>query len=310
MRSRTLVVVAGATATGKTDTAIRLAEHFHAPILSCDSRQFYREIPIGTAAPTPEQLARVPHYFVGNKSITEEYNSGRFEQDALRLLGELFRSHPVVVMAGGSGLYIDAVCSGFDPVPPADPDLRRKLNDRFEREGLSTLTALLERLDPEYYRTVDRNNPKRVIRALEVCLSTGGKFSDLRRGGGRERPFGILKIALDIDRPLLYQRIDQRVDRMIGAGLPQEAERMLPYRNHNALQTVGYREIFDFLDGKTSFDQAVEEIKKNSRRYAKRQFTWFRRDAGMNWMPFDRPQEIIGFIEERIGYNRMDNTAE
>lgn len=296
-QNKTLVVVLGATATGKTDLSIEIAERFSAPVLSCDSRQFYREIPIGTAAPTPEQQARVPHYFIATRSVTDFYSCGRYEEEALELLDRLFVSHDVVVMVGGSGLYIDAVCNGIDDIPATNEVLRSELQRRLEVEGLDNLLGELERRDPEYYEQVDRCNHKRVIRALEVCIETGGTYTELRKGEGKQRPFRIVKVGVTMPRDELYRRINLRVDLMLQEGLEEEARRMFPLREHNALQTVGYKEMFDYFEGTTTFDEAVELIKRNSRRYAKRQITWFGRDKNIAWFGRDDADQIVKFIQ-------------
>lgn len=280
---KTLAVVLGATATGKTGVGIRLAQAFGSEIVSSDSRQIYREMNIGTAKPTAEELAAAPHHFIGTRSVSEDYSAGRYEEDALLLLGDLFEKHDLLFLVGGSGLYIDAVCDGMDPLPAVDEGLRRRLTERFRGEGLAPLLAELERYDPAYYRQVDRENPQRVIRALEVCLQTGQPYSALRRGRGKQRPFDVLKIGIRMQRETLYRRIDDRVDAMAAEGLEQEAETLYPLREYNALQTVGYREFFEYFDGKINRDRAIELIKRNSRRYAKRQQTWFGRDERIVW---------------------------
>ena len=280
---KTLAVVLGATATGKTGVGIRLAQAFGSEIVSSDSRQIYREMSIGTAKPTAEELAAVPHHFIDTRSVSEDYSAGRYEEDALRLLGELFAKHDLLFLVGGSGLYIDAVCDGMDPLPAVDEGLRRRLTERFRGDGLAPLLVELEKYDPAYYRQVDRENPHRVIRALEVCLQTGRPYSSLRRGEGKQRPFDILKIGIRMPRETLYRRIDDRVDGMVAEGLEREARALYPLRDCNALQTVGYREFFEYFDGKITRDKAIELIKRNSRRYAKRQQTWFGRDDRIEW---------------------------
>ncbi len=296
---RRLIVILGPTASGKTRVSIEVARHFGAPVLSCDSRQFYREIPIGTAAPTAEEQGGVAHYFVGNRSVTDFYSCGRFERDALALLDELFKMHDTVVMVGGSGLYIDAVCEGMDDIPAVDPSIRPVLQERLEKEGLEPLTEELQHLDPEYHSTVDRRNPARVIRALEVCLGTGKTYSELRRGRTKTRPFEILKIGINLPREALYARIDRRVEAMFDAGLEAEARRVYPLREHNALQTVGYRELFDWFDGKFTRAEALSLIQRNSRRYAKRQMTWFGRDPRVVWFTGDDLEKIVRHIGEQ-----------
>lgn len=289
-----LVVIAGPTASGKTALAIQLAQQFQTEILSCDSRQFYRELNIGTAKPTPEELAAAPHHFIGHLSIFEPYNVSRFETDALELLSALFRKHPVVIMVGGSGLYIDAVCKGIDTLPDPDPEIRAELKTILEGDGIEALRHELRTFDPEYARTADLANPARLIRALEVFRTTGIPYSSLRKNQSRERPFRILKICLDLPREILNQRINQRVDEMITAGLLDEARALYPNHHLNALNTVGYKELFAHLDGLTDLPTAIEKIKTNTRRYAKRQVTWFRRDGGYQWIEQEKTAGIIG----------------
>lgn len=287
-RKQTLVVIVGPTGSGKTAVAVQLAQRLGAPILSTDSRQVFRGMAIGTAQPTAEELAAATHYFIADREVSDDYNAGRFEVEALALLEQLFGSHDYVIAVGGSGLYVDALCNGFDPLPQADPELRRTLEERLQREGLPALAAELERLDPAYWAEVDRCNPARVLRALEVCLLTGQPYSAQRKGVQRERPFRIVKIGIDVPREELYDRINRRVDDMMREGLLAEAERLYPLRHLNALRTVGYQELFAFFDGNYSLEEAVELIKRNSRRYAKRQMTWFRRDEAIRW--FDRKE--------------------
>lgn len=287
-RKQTLVVIVGPTGSGKTAVAVQLAQRLGAPILSTDSRQVFRGMAIGTAQPTAEELAAATHYFIADREVSDDYNAGRFEVEALALLERLFGSHDYVIAVGGSGLYVDALCNGFDPLPQADPELRRTLEERLQREGLPALAAELERLDPAYWAEVDRCNPARVLRALEVCLLTGQPYSAQRKGVQRERPFRIVKIGIDVPREELYDRINRRVDDMMREGLLAEAERLYPLRHLNALRTVGYQELFTFFDGDCSLEEAVDLIKRNSRRYAKRQMTWFRRDEAIRW--FDRKE--------------------
>ena len=300
---RTLIVVMGPTATGKTETGIRISRAFGgAPILSSDSRQMYREIPIGTAMPTAEERAQAPHYFVATRSVEDFYTSGRFETDALHLLNELYQHHPIALLVGGSGLYIDAVCRGIDGVPGTNHTLRDTILARLASEGPEPLLEQLHQLDPVYYAQIDRNNTQRIVRALEVCLETGKPYSALRSGQSKSRPFRILKIGLAIDRELLYARIDQRVDRMLEAGLEEEARRVYPLRTCNALQTVGYKELFDYFDGAIDRDEAIRLIKRNSRRYAKRQLTWFARDPEIRWFPYADTEAIIAYLRDQIGH--------
>jgi len=293
MNNKRLIVVVGPTGCGKTDTGIRLARHFGAPVLSTDSRQMYRGMAIGTAQPSEEQLQTVRHYFIASHDITENLSCGVYEVQALALLDELFRRHDYVIAVGGSGLYVRALCEGMDDLPETDRALRAALSSRMAREGAAALAEELRRLDPDYYRIVDRNNPARVLRALEVCLQTGRPYSTFRTGVHRKRDFGIVKIGIDMDRERLYERIDRRVDHMIAEGLEAEARALYPHRALNALQTVGYKELFDYFDGKTTFEEAVELIKRNSRRYAKRQLTWFRRDPEIRWYAPDRVDDMI-----------------
>ena len=295
-----LIVILGPTASGKTGLGIEVARHFGAPVVSCDSRQFYREIPIGTAAPTPEEQAGIPHYFIGNRSVTDFYNAGRYAEDALKLLDELFRTHNAVVLVGGSGLYIDAVCEGMDDIPAVDPAIRPALQERFETKGLDDLLAELKARDPAYYEQVDRQNPARVLRALEVCLGTGKTYTELRKGAVTPRPFEVIKIGINRPREELYDRINRRVDEMLAAGLEEEARRVYPLREHNALQTVGFRELFAFFDGEITRPEAVELIKRNSRRYAKRQMTWFGRDPHTRWFGPGEEAQAVRFIEDKI----------
>lgn len=278
MADKELLLVFGPTAVGKTDYAIDLAERCGSPVISCDSRQIFREMKIGTAPPSQEQLQRVRHYFIFSHSVTQYYTAGKYELEALALLEELFKTHDQLVMCGGSGLYIDALCNGLDDFPEADQDLRASLMQRLQTEGIESLRMELKRLDPASYETIDLANHQRIVRALEVTLMTGRTFSSFKTSPKKERPFAIRKIYLDRDREVLYDRINRRVDVMMEQGLLEEARSLLPYRSMPALNTVGYRELFDYFDGKQTLDQAVELIKRNSRRYAKRQQTWWRKD--------------------------------
>lgn len=297
MSSRRLVVIVGPTGSGKTDLSIRIARHYGAPIVSTDSRQVYRGLPIGTAQPAREQLDEVEHHFIASHDITQNLSCGEYEVQALARLEKLFTGHELVVAVGGSGLYVKALCEGMDDLPKADETLRCELSDRLQREGVESLAAQLKELDPVYYEEVDRSNPARVIRALEVCLQTGRPYSVQRTGERRKRPFEIIKVGVDLPREELYGRIDRRVDQMLADGLEAEARRVYPFRQLNALQTVGYREFFEFFDGLITRDQAVELIKRNSRRYAKRQLTWFRRDPQIRWFAPDDTQAIIDYID-------------
>jgi tRNA dimethylallyltransferase len=278
-----LLVIAGPTAAGKTGTAIRVAALIGTEILSADSRQFYRELNIGTAKPSPEQLEMVPHHFVGHISIHEDYNISRFEKESIALLENLFQKYRTVVMTGGSGMYIDAVCKGIDELPDADPSIRMQLRAGYDRFGIQYLRNRILDLDPDYYTEVDISNPQRLIRALEVCITTGMPYSALRLKNRQQRPFRVVSAGLMPDRNLLYERINDRVERMMEQGLEKEARDLFPFRHLNSLQTVGYRELFDFFEGRTTLEEAVEKIKTNTRRYAKRQITWFKRDPQMLW---------------------------
>lgn len=297
-RRGTLVVIVGPTGSGKTVVAVQLAQRLHAPILSTDSRQVFRGLAIGTAQPSAEELAAATHYFIADRDVSDDYNAGRFEVEALALLERLFADHDHVIAVGGSGLYVDALCNGFDPLPQADPALRQALEERLLREGLPALVEELKQLDPVYWAAVDRNNPARVLRALEVCRLTGQPYSAQRKGVQRERPFRIVKLGIDTPREELYDRINRRVDAMMQAGLLAEAERMFPLRHLNALRTVGYQELFAFLEGHGTLEEAVELIKRNSRRYAKRQLTWFRRDASIRWFGREEVEAMKIYCEK------------
>ena len=285
----TLLVLTGPTASGKTALAIRWAERLRTEIISADSRQFYREMRIGTAAPTPDELRRVPHHFVQHLSIHDSYNVYRYEQDALTLLEKLFQNHENVILCGGSGLYIDALCNGIDLLPDPDPELRENLHRMLRENRVEEFHQMLKEKDPEYYEVVDRNNPVRMVRALEVCIQTGQPYSTLRKQQAKERPFQIIKYAIALPREVLNERINRRVDRMMEEGLEAEARQLYPLRHLNALQTVGYRELFDHFDGKCKIDESVEAIKAHTRQYAKRQMTWFKRDSGYRWIS---PEEM------------------
>lgn len=294
-----LVVVVGPTAVGKTAVTIALAQQFSGQIISCDSRQFYREMEIGTAKPDPNELAQVSHHFIDSHSIDQSYDAGAFATDAEKLLEQLFQDNPVQFMVGGSGLYVRAFCEGLDDMPDIKPGLRAELNDQLEKEGLETLLSELKDTDPVYYEQVDRCNPQRVIRGLEVIRSTGVPYSQFRQGGKKKvHPFRLLKIGLEMDRSQLYERIDRRMDVMIEQGLFEEATRLYPYKDKNALQTVGYKEIFDHLDGQYDKAEAIRLLKRNSRRYAKRQMTWFNKDPEVRWFAPDQIDEIVALISE------------
>jgi tRNA dimethylallyltransferase len=296
-KSKTLIVIAGPTASGKTAVGIQLAQKLGTEIISADSRQFYREMAIGTAKPTPDELAQAKHHFVGSHSVSENFNVGDFEQQGLALLDVLFKTHHTVIMVGGSGLYIKAICEGFDQLPDVDPSIRERLNAAYAEKGISYLQEKLKAADPEYYNQVDLNNPQRIIRALEVFESSGQAFSSFRKANFRQRPFNILKVGLLWPREQLYHRINLRVDQMIADGLVDEVRSLLPYRHLNALQTVGYTEIFDYLDGKTDLPAAISLVKQNTRRFAKRQMTWFNKDKEISWM---EPGKVVEFVMEKL----------
>ena len=280
----TLHIILGPTGVGKTDYALALARRVGSPVVSCDSRQVFREMRIGTARPTDAQLAEVPHYFIADRSVTEPFTAGQFELEALALLDRLFQDHETVVMAGGSGLYIDALCNGLDDFPPADQELREQLSARLRQEGVAALRAELRLLDPESYAALDPANGQRIVRALEVTIATGRKFSSFKTHANKERPFAIEKTGLTRPRAELYARIDARVDAMMAEGLLDEARALLPHRALPALNTVGYKELFDYFDGKYDLAEAVRLIKRNTRHYAKKQLTWWGRDASIRWI--------------------------
>ena len=281
---KTLLVLLGPTAVGKTELALSLAEALGCPIINADSRQIYRDLPIGTAAPTTAQRARVRHYFVGTLGISDYYSAARYETDVLTLCEELFHSHDVLLLSGGSMMYIDAVCRGIDDIPTIEPEVRQQLRQRYEAKGLRPLLAELRLLDPAYYAQADLRNTRRILHALEVCYQTGRTFTSFRTATHKQRPFHIMKIGLRRQRADLFQRINSRVDQMLTDGFLDEARRMLPYRNENALNTVGYKELFQVLDGIWQLPFAVERIKKNTRVYAKKQMTWFSRDPDIHWI--------------------------
>lgn len=279
-----LTILLGPTAAGKTDLAIEMARSASSPVISCDSRQIFKEMKIGTAPPSGEQLAAVKHYFIFSHSVAEYYTAGRYEIEALALLEELFKTHDHLIMTGGSGLYIDALCNGLDDFPPADQELRERLMHRLESEGLQSLVDELSQVDEESCGFVDLSNPQRVVRALEVSLQTGKPYSRWRSNRKKQRPFEIEKIGLSRPRELLYERIDRRVDMMVQAGLEEEVRSLEKWRSMPALRTVGYREFFDYFDGKQDLDTAIALIKRNTRHYAKRQITWWARDKEINWI--------------------------
>lgn len=300
LKTKTLISVVGPTAIGKTALAIQLAQHFGTEIISADSRQFFREMAIGTAKPSAAELAAAKHHFIDSHSVSQLFSTGDFEVDGLKKLDEIFRKHDVAIMVGGSGLYVNALINGLDDMPDIDLSIREKLNKQFEEEGLSVIQNQLAELDPEYFAKVDQQNPQRMIRGLEVYLSTGQKLSSMLSATKKERPFSIIKIGLNTDRAVLYDRINRRVDQMMADGLVEEVKLLIPFRKYNALNTVGYSELFDYLDGKIALEDAVAAIKQNTRRFAKRQLTWFRRDEEVNWFEPDQSKQIIDFVENKI----------
>ena len=296
MSTNTLVVITGPTGVGKSDTAVWLARELNAEIISADSRQLYRDIPIGTAAPTAEQMAEVKHHFVGTLSLEEYYSAAQFEDDVMQLLPQLFTRSPYVVMCGGSMMYVDAVCKGIDNIPTISDEIRREVVERFERDGAEAMREELRRLDPIYYNQVDLKNHKRVIHAVEICLQAGRPYSELRTNSVKQRPFRIVKIGLNLPREQLFDRINRRVEKMIEAGLVDEARRFYPQRHLNSLNTVGYKELFAWMDGTMDYDTAVARIQKNTRVYAKKQLTWYAKDTDMHWFAPSDHQEILELV--------------
>ncbi|MFI3306714.1 MAG: tRNA (adenosine(37)-N6)-dimethylallyltransferase MiaA [Rikenellaceae bacterium] len=291
-----LIVVVGATASGKSALSMELARHFGCPIISTDSRQFYQGIPIGTAQPSAADLAEVEHHFIGCRTLADDYNAGAYEADAVERLGELFEHHSTVVAVGGSGLYIKALCEGLDDLPKVPIEVRDAVRWEYQQSGIEPLLEELQQCDPPYYECVDRANSARVMRAVEICRASGCRYSDLRSGEAQEREFEVVKVGLDLPREELYDRINRRVDAMLREGLEEEVRAVYPLRDLNSLQTVGYRELFSCFDGECSFDEAVELIKRNSRRYAKRQMTWFRRDHSIQWFYSYDPAAVLEFV--------------
>jgi tRNA dimethylallyltransferase len=296
LSDKTLIVITGPTAVGKTRLSQDIAKHFDIPIINADSRQIYKELNIGTACPTPEEMQEVKHYFVGMLGLEDYYSASLFEQQVLELLEKLFRDSDYALMVGGSMMYIDAVCDGIDDIPTIDNETRQAMKQRLEEEGLEKLCEELLRLDPEYYKIVDRQNPKRVVHALEICTMTGRTYTSYRKREKKKRPFRIVKIGLNREREELYNRINARVDQMMKQGLLKEASDMYPRRDLNALNTVGYKELFDFFDGRWSLEEAVERIKGNTRRYARKQLTWYKKDPQIKWFHPDQKDDIINYI--------------
>ncbi len=306
--SKTLLLILGPTGVGKTELSLRVAEHFGCPILNCDSRQIYRSIPIGTAAPTEEEQARVKHYFVATRDLDQDYNAGQYERDAIALMEELFRTCDTLVMTGGSMLYADAVCNGLDDLPAVPETIRRQVHQAYETKGLAWLQSEVQRLDPDYWNEVDQQNPARLTHCVELCLTTGKPYSSLRTATTKIRPFRILKIGLERPREELYDRINRRVEQMIADGLVEEARKVYHLRHLNSLQTVGYRELFACFDGEYDLARAIELIQQNTRHYAKRQMTWFRRDKTIHWLNADNDyEENIHLIDDLL---RADSVQE
>jgi tRNA dimethylallyltransferase len=297
---KTLIVITGPTAVGKTALCLDLATHLGIPIINADSRQIYRELKIGTAQPTEEQMQQVKHYFVGTLGLEDYYSASLFEQQVLELLDQLFQLHDYALITGGSMMYIDAVCDGIDDIPTIDDETRTLMKQRLANEGLKALVEELRQLDPEYYEIVDRQNPRRVVHALEICTMTGKTYTSFRKREKRQRPFHIVKIGLNREREELYDRINQRVDQMMELGLLEEAKRLYPLRHLNALNTVGYKEIFDYLEGHWSLEEAVERIKGNTRRYARKQLTWYKKDEHIHWFHPQDKEKIIRYIMSQV----------
>ena len=298
--SHTLIVLIGPTGVGKTELSLSIAEHFNTCIVSSDSRQLYADLKIGTAAPTPEQLARVKHHFVGTLQLTDYYSAAQYEAEVMSKLEELFQKNDVVVLTGGSMMYVDAICKGIDDIPTVDKDTRELMMQKYEMEGLERLCAELKILDPEYYQIVDLKNPKRVIHALEICYMTGKTYTSFRTQSTKERPFRIIKIGLTREREELYDRINRRVDEMMKDGLLEEARSVYAYKHLNSLNTVGYKEMFQYMDGEWTLDFAIEKIKQNSRIYSRKQMTWFKRDKDITWFHPDQQTEIMNHINNLL----------
>lgn len=295
-----LVVLTGPTAVGKTTLSLELAQAFQSEIISCDSRQFYREMNIGTAKVSNEEMQQVPHHFINHLSIEDNYNVSDYEQECIALLESLFEKHTILFLSGGSGLYIDAVCAGIDDLPDIDASLREELWHSYQEKGLEYIQAVLAEKDPEYYAVVDKKNPTRLLRALEVCIQSGKKYSSLRKDKKKQRNFDILKIAINREREEVFQRINERVEIMFENGLVEEARNLYPFKTNNALKTVGYTELFPYFENQISLEEAKEKIKTNSRRYAKRQLTWLRKDTDYHWFHPNDKEKIIALIEEKI----------
>ena len=298
MKNKTLIVITGPTGVGKTETTLRIAEHFNVPVINADSRQIFSEIPIGTAAPTAKQQQRVQHYFVGNHHLEDYYSASLYEQDVLNIINS--QHTPISLLSGGSMMYIDAVCNGIDDIPTILPEIREEMMRRLETEGLEQMCNLLRELDPEHWKIVDRNNPRRVIHALEICIQTGKTYTSFRSNTIKERPFNVIKVGLNRDRDELYNRINQRVLAMIEEGMIEEALQVYPMRTLNSLNTVGYKELFEYLDGLTTLDEAIFKIQSNTRRYARKQLTWYKKDTAFQWFNPDNIEEILNYVHTMI----------
>jgi tRNA dimethylallyltransferase len=295
-----LISVVGPTASGKTDLGIRIAEHFNSEIVSADSRQFFKEMPIGTAQPNTEELKKIKHHFIANLSIHDEMNVGKFEVDAIQCLDKLFQKNAIQVLVGGSGLYVDAVLRGFDNVPPKDDTIRKELITDYEKLGIEFLRNKLKELDPIQFSKMDTSNPQRLMRALEICLITGKTNDHYKKQSYASRNFTSIKIGIDLDREILYDRINRRVDQMMELGLLKEVEKLFPFKHLGPLQTVGYKELFDFMEGKTDLEKAIDLIKQHTRNFAKRQMTWFRRDQDIRWIKFEKIEAYLLTLEKEI----------
>lgn len=298
--AKNLLVIIGPTGVGKTELSLRIAENFGTEIVSADSRQLYANLKIGTAVPTPEELQRVPHHFIGTLQLTDYYSAAQYEEDALKLLDHLFQTKDVVILTGGSMMYVDAVCKGIDDIPTVDEETRKTLLERYEKEGLEQLCSELKLLDPDYYKIVDLKNHKRVIHALEICYMTGKTYTSFRTQEKKTRPFRMIKIGLTRDREELYARINQRVDIMMEQGLLDEVKQVYPYRQLNSLNTVGYKELFNYLDGEWELPFAIDKIKQNSRIYSRKQMTWFKRDEEIRWFHPNQEEDILTYIKQKI----------
>ena len=295
-----LIVLTGPTGIGKTSIGINIANHFNTEIVSSDSRQIFKELTIGTAVPTKNEISTIKHHFIQSLSIKDDYNASKYENDALDIINSLFKKYNLILLVGGSMMYIDAVCNGIDVMPDSDPEIRNSLKEKLEKEGLESLRFQLKKLDPEYYYNVDLKNPNRIIHALEISIMTGKPYSTFRSNQKKDRPFSMIKIGLNCDREVLHKRINSRVDQMIISGLEDEAQSFYKLKHLNSLNTVGYREFFSYFDNNITREKAIELIKRNSRRYARKQLTWFRRDKEMNWFNPEQTNEIINFITNRI----------